>query len=85
MQDLQGEVEFIAHEGLTFDYPSSFSIIPDTKCIHLRGFLGSDWVAEEYILSPNEVKEIYSRDVGKTYVVSPAGWRPRRRRAGELD
>ena len=68
VQDLQGEVEFIAHEGLTYDYPSSFSIIPDTKCIHLRGFLGSDWVAEEYILSPNEVKEVYSRDVGKTYV-----------------
>ena len=68
IQDLQGEQEFIAHEGLTFDYPSSFSIIPDTKCIHLRGFLGSDWVCEEYILSPNEVKEIYGRDVGKSYV-----------------
>jgi hypothetical protein len=68
VQDLQSEVEFIAHEGLTYDYPSSFSIIPDTKCIHLRGFLGSDWVAEEYILSPNEVKEIYGRDVGKNYI-----------------
>ena len=68
IQDLQSEQEFIAHEGLTFDYPSSFSIIPDTKCIHLRGFLGSDWVAEEYILSPNEVKEIYGRDVGKSYL-----------------
>jgi hypothetical protein len=66
--DLQNEREFIAHEGLTYDYPSSFSIIPDTKCIHLRGFLGSDWVAEEYILSPNEVKEIYKIDVGKSYV-----------------
>jgi hypothetical protein len=68
IQDLQGQQEFIAHEGLTYDYPSSFSIIPDTKCIHLRGFLGSDWVAQEYILSPNEVKEIYSIDVGKSYV-----------------
>ena len=67
VQDLQQEVEFIAHEGLTFDYPSSFSIIPDTKCVHLRGFLGSDWVAEEYILSPNEVKEIYNKDVGKSF------------------
>ena len=67
VQDLQQEAEFIAHEGLAFDYPSSFNIIPDTKCIHLRGFLGSDWVAEKYILSPNEVKEIYGRDVGKSY------------------
>jgi hypothetical protein len=67
VSDLQGEVEFIAHEGLTYDYPSSFSIIPDTKCVHLRGFLGCDWVAEEYILSTNEVKEIYGKDVGKAY------------------
>jgi hypothetical protein len=66
--DLEGQQDFIAREGLTFDYPSSFSIIPDTKCIHLRGFLGSDWVAEEYVLSVNEVKEIYGRDIGKSYV-----------------
>jgi hypothetical protein len=68
VQDLQGQSEFIAHEGLTYDYPSSFSIIPDTKCVHLRGFLGCDWVAEEYILSTNEVKEIYGKDVGNAYV-----------------
>ena len=68
VQDLQGQQEFIAHEGLTFDYPSPFSIIPDTKCVHLRGFLGCDWVCEEYILSTNEVKEIYGVDVGKSYM-----------------
>jgi hypothetical protein len=67
VQDLQAQNEFIAREGLTFDYPGPFSIIPDTKCIKLRGFLGCDWVAEEYILSPNEVKEIYGVDVGKQY------------------
>lgn len=67
LKDLMAQEEFPAREGLVFDYPSSFSIIPDTKCIKLRGFLGCDWVAEEYILSPNEVKEIYSVDVGKNY------------------
>ena len=67
VQDLQQQSQFIVREGLTFDYPSSFSIIPDTKCVHLRGFLGSDWVAEEYILSTNEVKEIYGKDIGKSY------------------
>jgi hypothetical protein len=68
VQDLQNERQFIAREGLTFDYPSSFAIIPDTKCLHLRGFLGSDWVAEEYILSVNEIKEIYKKDIGKNYI-----------------
>jgi hypothetical protein len=67
IQDLQQQQEFIAHEGLVFDYPSSFAIIPDTKCIKLRGFLGCDWVCEEYILSTNEVQEIYNIDVGKNY------------------
>lgn len=67
LKEMMSQQEFTAREGLVFDYPSSYSIIPDTKCIKLRGFLGCDWVAEEYILSPNEVKEIYSVDVGKNY------------------
>jgi hypothetical protein len=67
VRDLEGQQEFIAREGLTFDYPSSFALIPDSKCLHLRGFLGCDWVAEEYVLSVNEVKEIYNVDIGKNY------------------
>jgi hypothetical protein len=84
--DLQGQQDFIAREGLTYDYPSSFSIIPDTKCIHLRGFLGSDWVAEEYILSVNEVKEIYGVDIGKSYTSyrRPDGGSDVSMRAGDL-
>ena len=67
LNDLAAQTEVVVREGLTFDYPSSTSIIPDTKCINLREFLGADWVAQEFILSPNDVKEIYNLDVGKNY------------------
>ena len=54
-------------EGLTFDYPVSTAIIPDPKTMFLREFLGADWVAQEFVLSPNDVKEIYQVDVGKSF------------------
>ena len=53
-------------EGLSFNYPHSWAIIPDTKCVNLRTFLGCDWVAEEYLLTPEEIEEIYSVDVGSS-------------------
>jgi hypothetical protein len=67
LNDLGKEVEIVVREGLTFDYPTSCSIIPDPKTMQLREFLGADWVAQEFILSPNDVKEIYEVDVGKNY------------------
>lgn len=67
LNDLASQSEVVVREGLTFDYPTSTSIIPDPKCISLREFLGADWVAQEFVLSPNDVKEIYEVDVGKSY------------------
>ena len=43
------------------------NIIPDVKCVELRHFLGADWVAEQFLLTPHEVQEIYGKDVGKSY------------------
>jgi hypothetical protein len=67
LQDLQKQQMMIVREGLIFDFPLSTSIIPDPKCVHLREFLGCDWVAQEYLLSPDEIKEIYKVDVGKGF------------------
>ena len=66
-EDLSKQVEFVVREGLTFDYPGSTSIIPDPKTMHLREFLAGDWVAQEYVLTPDEVQEIYGVDVGDSY------------------
>ena len=64
IQALTAEGQLVAREGLTFDYPDSTAIIPDPRCRTLRGFLGADWVAQEYLLTPDEVEEVYMVDIG---------------------
>lgn len=67
IEDMSKQVEFMAREGLTFDYPLSTNIIPDPKTQELRHFIGADWVAEQFLLTPHEVQEIYGVDVGKSF------------------
>jgi hypothetical protein len=67
IQSLTAEAQLIVREGLAFDYPDSTAIIPDTRCRTLRGFLGADWVAQEYLLTEDEIEEIYMVDVGSSY------------------
>lgn len=62
LKKLQSEPEAIVHEGLTFDFPDTRNIIVDPKCKHLRTLLGAQWVAEEFKLSADDVKEIYKVD-----------------------
>ena len=64
---LAAEPQVLIREGLLFDFPNSTAIIPDPKCKRLNGFVGADWVAEEYILSSDDVKEIFRVDVGTHY------------------
>ena len=64
---LQQQTEVLVREGLTFDFPASTAIIPDTGCRSLQTFAGCQWVAEEFLLSPAEVQAIYKVDVGSSY------------------
>lgn len=64
---LQAKEQVIAREGLVFEYPKSTAIIPDVKCRSLDGFVGCDWVAEEFFLSVNEIKEVYDVDIGSNF------------------
>jgi hypothetical protein len=63
LQDLMQQQNVVVREGVTFDYPLSFNIIPDAKCIELKHWTAADWVAEEFMLSCDEVEEIYGVDV----------------------
>jgi len=67
LKQLMEEPELIVQEGVVFDFPRSTQIIIDPGCTQLTSFLGAGWVAEEYILSPDRVKEIYKVDVGNNY------------------
>lgn len=59
--------EIVMREGLTFSWPKSTAIIPDESCVALRDFLGCEWVAEEYCLTPAEIQTTYKIDVGKQF------------------
>jgi hypothetical protein len=61
---LQAEKDVIVREGLVVDFPASTRIIPFLGCRQLApGFPGAPAVAEEFLMSPNEVKETYGVDV----------------------
>ena len=67
VQSLGQAQEIVVREGLTFSWPKSTAIIPDENCVSLRNFLGCQWVAEEYCLTPGEIQETYGVDVGKQF------------------
>lgn len=67
IKESQQEGETITDEGLVFDFPQSQNIIVDTRCRQLQGFIGAEWVAQEFLLTCNEVKEVYGVDLGTTY------------------
>src|SRR5882672_2980070 len=73
MTALQDEPDLIVREGLIFDYPVSWAVIPDRRCKQLKGFVGCDRVTQEYILTPEEVKEIYNVDVSSSYTAYQYG------------
>jgi len=67
MQDLQNAPQVVTKEGLVFDFPQSNSIIVDPRCRNLRGFVGAQWVAQEFILDVDDIKEIYGVDISGNY------------------
>lgn len=67
LKEIQNKQDVIVKEGIAFDFPLTKSIIIDPKCRQLSGFVGADWVAQEFILDVEEVKEIYKVDLGKGY------------------
>lgn len=62
----QEEGAFV-REGLDLDFPTSTSIIIDPQCRQLDGFIGARWVAQEYLLSPDQVQQHYDVDVKSNF------------------
>lgn len=65
---LANEPDIVIREGLVFDFPRSQNVIPDRNCTQLAvGFPGARRVSEMFLLTVDEIKEIYSVDVGSGY------------------
>ena len=67
LASIQAKQDVIVREGIVFDFPMSNSIIVDPKCRQLSGFVGADWIAQEFVLDLDEVKEVYKVDLGKEF------------------
>ena len=67
MKALAEEPQVILREGLMFDFPDSTAIIVDPRCKQLRGFIGARWIAHQMFFTPDEIKEIYGKDVKGNY------------------
>jgi hypothetical protein len=59
--------QVILREGLMFDYPKFWQVIPDRRTVQLDGFVGAQRVTVEHVRTPERIKEIYGKDIGKNY------------------
>lgn len=50
-------------EHTIIDFPQATSIIPDTNCRALKGFVGARWVAEEFYYSLDFVNAFFETDI----------------------
>lgn len=67
-EDLVKEPDVVVREGLVFDFPRANSIIPDRATTQLAlGFPGARRVSEKFLLTCDEVKEVYGVDIGQAY------------------
>lgn len=67
LAQIHSSPDVIKQEGIVFDFPSATSIIPDGKVSHLPGWLGADHVTREYMMTTDQVKDIYKVDIGNSY------------------
>lgn len=78
-RQLAEEGDVILREGPVWSFPRVQRLIIDPACQELVDFVGADWVAEEYLLSREQVQQIYGKDVsgGKSgYTRYSAGGEP---------
>lgn len=48
-------------ERLVFDFPQATSVIVDPRCRIMKGFVGAQWVVQEYILPIAEAKAFFEK------------------------
>lgn len=54
------------NEKLVFEFPPACSVIIDPHCRMLKGFVGANWIAQEYLLPIDYVKSYFERPNIKT-------------------
>lgn len=81
---LEVQENVVLREGLVFTWPRAWSIIPDMATSQLKGFIGAEWIAEEFLFPVEKVQEFYGIDVKSSYTpFTPDGTQKRLQVIGE--
>jgi hypothetical protein len=63
----------VMREGPVFDFPQSWNIIPDAETVSINGWLGTRFVAEQFMWRKSRVKEKFKVNVGCNYKAYVSG------------
>lgn len=75
-QSLQAGDQQIQEESIVLDFKPSTSVIVDPKCRCLVEFVGADWVAEEFLMSPEQIQAQWNVNVKGTTAKQYIGGEP---------
>lgn len=67
IQTISSAPDLQMREGLIYDFPEPLSIIPSKGTKKLRGWVGTEWITKEFIVSCARVKEWFGIDLGSQY------------------
>lgn len=68
LADLQKQTEVIVREGPIRDFPrAAGEIILDPATKQVNGLIGTNWLARKSLLTPDEVREAFKKDIGAEY------------------
>ena len=67
LEQLQTEKDLILREGPVFLFPRSDKVIFDPMTSHLKGLVGTGWLAEEHSFTKREVETKFGVDLGDTF------------------
>lgn len=67
IEAIKAEPEVIVREGILFAFPHATRIIPSISTEKLMGWVGAEWVAEEIMLTPDRIKQVYGVDIGHAF------------------
>lgn len=77
LKALQAQESIVSREGLTFEFLSTTSVIPDPCTRQLNGWVGTNWLAREMLMTPEQVKDTYEIDLSTGYAehrATSAAW-----------
>lgn len=79
LEAVMKQPDMIAREGLVFDFPKSWDVIPDDECTQLVGLIGCKKLAHQFEGTPASIKRDFNVDITGAYTAyRPDGNRKRK-------